>query len=224
MNPRLRAALVGLVWLAAANFAALVVIVLVLAATGAVDAPAWKAALSLLRGSSEAVPKKEIARLRKIEQAETERRGRPGELKIAESWRRLRERERKIEERKEQERDALKALVQAAELRLDGIKKTREAWKAEQDKAERERLRREEELEMAASEKVRRIYRHMRPEAIAADLSRRMAEGRTREAAASVDAMSDRTAAEVLEAVADPARRLEIFDAMAGRPEDGARP
>ena len=52
------------IWLAAANFVALVVMIASLAATGAVSPARWRSALQVLRGSARAVSVEEYDRLR----------------------------------------------------------------------------------------------------------------------------------------------------------------
>ena len=219
MRGSLRAIACWSVWLGAVALAAVAATVLALTLTGSVEADRWAGALEVLRGTSQAVPADELARLRKIEQAERERSDRPGEATLLESWRRLRAEEARFERRRKMESDAVTNLAAMAEGKLGQIRGEKAEWVAAKA-AERDRARAErEDLERRASEKVKRIYRYMDAAAVAADLESRMVANKDDEVAELVDAMSDRAAAEVLEAFKDPASRMKVYKALAGRRE-----
>ncbi|MHC4202820.1 MAG: hypothetical protein ACYSU0_22750, partial [Planctomycetota bacterium] len=68
------------------------------------------------------------------------------------------------------------------------------------------------------------VYRYMEPAAVAADLESRLASGKDDEVAELVREMSDRSAAEVLEAFRDPASRMKVYEALAGGKQANSLP
>lgn len=206
----------GLLWFSAASFAALAATAAALWLTGGVGARQWRGALAVLRGTSEAVPSIERRRM----QEELEGFREVVDLKepaLIDGWRALERKRLSFEERKKQESDGLKAFAARAGEALSKIENEHAAWKAEEEKKERERLARDAKLKRVASEKLRRIYRYMRPDEVARDLEQHLAGERGAEkVAAIISMMSERQAAEVLEAVPDPGRRARIYEAMAG--------
>jgi flagellar motility protein MotE (MotC chaperone) len=211
----------GLLWFGAVNFAGLVLTALVLAGAGAVGAEDVKGALGVLRGSSEAVPKDELARLREARERHEEYM-KLSDRWLVESWERYRRDRRDLATLANEQRRSLRALSEKLERGLRRREESAAEKLARIEAVEAERQRREEELARWASGKVERLYRHMRAAEVARDIDRLMAgsiEDR-RKAAALIGRLPERRAGEVLEALADPARRKEIYDLMAGA--DGA--
>jgi flagellar motility protein MotE (MotC chaperone) len=209
------------VWFAAANFGALVVAVLVLVVAGGADGARLSGAVDVLRGSARAVPADEFAALK---QARADLEGRGNEAKLMDAWTSYKAAKDDFDRRKVNERNALKTLEDTAKKAAAEIEDAHNAFKAaEAAKTQRERqeaaTRRQD-----AFEKVRRVYRHMRPDEVARDLEARLAVDRAGEVADILRAMDDRAAAEALEAIADPASRIRIYDALAGVTRTAEKP
>jgi flagellar motility protein MotE (MotC chaperone) len=201
-------------WFAAANFVALAVMIASLAATGAVAPASWRGALQVLRGTARSISPDEFERLRSAEARLAEREAMPEENVLVEGWRRLRAEKWRTEAHGAEQWARLALLAGFVEAERDRLERAVAQFRTERDGLELQRARRESELRMAASEKLRRFYRYMRPDSIAADLETRLDGGRPEEVAEIVKSMPERSAAEVLEAFADPAKRNRIYDLM----------
>jgi len=209
------------VWFAAANFAALVVAALVALATGALDLERVGAAARVLGGGSEAVPAGELAAL---EEARARLEGRRDEAALMDAWRSFRETKNDFEERSREEREALRMLKEEAAKVRGESERARAALSAEREE-DAQRLRRQAAARRQdALDKVKRVYRYMRPVEVGRDLEARLEAGKTAEVAEILRAMNDRAAAEALEAIADPASRMRIYDALAGTTRNTDRP
>ena len=214
MSPRLRSIAQGALWFGAVNFGALAIAAAVLTVSGAVPAAGWAGAMRVVWGTSEAVPTQEIARLREVERREGERGREMSNSYLERAWLEHRERGEALDARAAELRTKLERIRDAIAAERKEVKDARAAYDARWDRDERERLRREAELAASASERIRRIYRYMRPGAGAADLEARMRKDQGEEVAAILKKLPERTVAEILEAMADPARRNEIHDLM----------
>ncbi len=221
MAARTRAGFQIVVWFAAANFALLVVAALVLLVTGTVGASRLGAAVEVLRGSADAVPADELAALREARETLA---GRGKEADLMTAWAGLRAREAAFEGRKSKGTAMLQALAGVTEKDLKAISSARRSFESERKKEDLKREQRMADLKRTASEKVRRVYRYMRPAEVARDLEARLESGRADEVAEILRMMNDRTAAEILEAIADPANRMRIYDALAGITAVAGRP
>ncbi len=229
MRESLRGVARWIAWVGGVFFAAVAATVLVLTMTGSVGADRWTGAVEVLRGTAVAVETTELARMQaaKKEGDDLREAKEEGEATLLDSWRKLQEEKERFAERRKMESDKVKDLAKDAKSHLANIKDAKREW-AEEKADEKERARRgAEDLKRRASDKVKRVYRYMEPAAVAADLEIRLASGdRDDEVAELVRAMSDRSAAEVLEAFRDPASRMKVYEALAGkkqanRPPDG---
>ena len=188
---------------------------------GAVSVSRVGAATRVLGGSSNAVPVDELAALR---DARTKLEGRGDEAELMKGWTSFRDEKRAFDKRSNDERRMIKELGDAAKEVREEIKKAHEAFKNERAgdlrKDEQEALARRQK----ALDKVKSIYRYMRPTEVARDLEARLASGQANEVAEIVRAMNDRAAAEALEAIADPANRILIYNALADVSRTADRP
>jgi flagellar motility protein MotE (MotC chaperone) len=217
MSPRLRIFGRSLLWLAAANFLALVAMVVALSLSGSVSPARWHGALLVLRGASRSVGLEEYERLRAVERAHAERVAMPEERVLVESWRKLKAEKWRAASRGAEQFARLALMASFVEGERDKLDTALDRFRAEREAEKEQQRLAQEQLREAASEKLQRLYRYMRPDSIAADLESRMAGGRADEVAEIVKAMPERAAAEVLEAFSDPAKRNELYDLMAGR-------
>ena len=165
-------------------------------------------------GSSEGVGVQELARLRAIEEREEERAGQLSNRHLIESWQTLHEREEVLDARAADLRARLERIGSAVGTQFEALEAARVGFEKAQEGAKADRLRREAELDAFASEKIRRIYRHMRPAVIAADIEARMRKGEGEKAVAILKKLPERAVAEILEAMADAAARNELYDLM----------
>ncbi len=221
MADRARTASRVIVWFAAANFGALVVAALVLVVAGGADGARLSGSIDVLRGSAEAVPTDELAALR---EARDKLEGRGDEASLMDAWNAYKSEKDAFEKRKIKERNALETLAATAEKTRNEIENAHNAFNAARA-AEVQRDEREATVQRQdAFEKVRRVYRHMRPDEVARDLEARLASDQANEVADILRAMDDRAAAEALEAIADPASRIRIYDALAGVVRTAERP
>jgi len=218
VRERLRGVARWIAWLGGVFFAAVAATVLVLTMTGSVTGHRWAGAVEVLRGTAVAVETAELARLRAAEkQSENLSDAKQyGEARLLESWLALSAEKDRFGQRKKAESDALEVLANKAKTKLDDIKTARNDWVKEQEEKKQEHIREQEKLKRAASDKVKRVYRYMEPAAVAVDLESRLASGKEDEVAELVREMSDRSAAEVLEAFRDPASRMKVYEALAG--------
>lgn len=218
MRERIRGVARWFAWLGGVLFAAVAATVLVLTMTGSVAGHRWAGAVEVLRGTAVAVETTELARLQAAKK-ESDHLGeakQEGEARLLESWLAHEKAADELRERRQMEENALKLLKDLADKERAKIEdKTAELdRKIAQD--ESRRIARAEELKRRASDKVKRVYRYMGPAAVAADLESRLAAGKDDEVAELVREMSDRSAAEVLEAFRDPASRMKVYEALAG--------
>ncbi len=213
MAARTRTGFQVVVWFAAANFAALVVLALGALATGAVSLDSIAAAARVLEGTSSAVPVDELAALR---DARTKLEGRGDEAELMRGWTSFRDEKHAFKKRSNEERRTIKMLAAAAKEARKEIESAHEAFKADRAGDLRKDELEAMERRQKAFDKVKSVYRYMRPTEVARDLEARLASDRADEVAEIVRAMNDRTAAEVLEAIASPASRMRIYDALAG--------
>ncbi len=227
MREKLRGIARWIAWVGGVFFAAVAATVLVLTMTGSVGADRWTGAVEVLRGTAVAVETTEFARLQAAKKESKELRiaKQDGEVTLLDSWRKLQEEKERFAERRKMESDKVKDLAKDAKSHLANIKDAKRKW-AEEKADEKERARREgEDLKRRASDKVKRVYRYMEPAAVAVDLESRLASGKKDdEVAELVRAMSDRSAAEVLEAFRDPASRMKVYEALAGEKQANSRP
>ncbi|GAG11375.1 unnamed protein product [marine sediment metagenome] len=214
MSPRLRSIAQAALWFGAVNFGALAIAAAVLTVSGAVPVAGWAGAMRVVWGTSEAVPTQEIARLREVERHEEQRGREMSNSYLERAWLEHRERGEALDARAAELRSKLERIRDAIAAERKEVKDARAAYDAKRDRDERERLRREAELAASASERIRRIYRYMRPGAVAADLEARMRKNQGEEVAAILKKLPERTVAEILEAMVDPATRNEIHDLM----------
>ncbi|MHC4507041.1 MAG: hypothetical protein ACYTFI_27460 [Planctomycetota bacterium] len=226
MRERLRGIARWIAWVGGVFFAAVAATVLVLTMTGSVGAGRWTGAVEVLRGTAAAVETTELARLQaaKKESDALRKAKEKGEAKLLESWLEHKRAADELRERRQMEENALKLLRELADKERARIAdKTAELErKIAQDKSDL--IAREKELKRRASEKVKRVYRYMEAAAVAADLESRLAAGKEDEVAELVREMSDRSAAEVLEAFRDPASRMEVYKALAGEKQANRSP
>jgi len=218
---RARTGLQVVVWFAAANFAALVVALLAALSTGALDLERVGAAARVLGGGSEAVP---VGELETLKEARAKLEGQSDEAVIVKATSGLTAKRAAFEAWKARESSALRELADLAERDREAAEK---AWSAFTSEKEAERLRKERDAQarrQGALDKVKRVYRYMRPVEVARDLEARLEAGKTTEVAEILRAMNDRAAAEALEAIADPASRMRIYDALAGATKNTDRP
>lgn len=221
MAARRRAGFQLVVWFAAANFAVLVVAALAALATGVVSVKNIDGAARVLGGSSSAVAVDELTALK---EARATLEGRGDEANLMKAWNSLGAKRIDFEKRSISERAKITKLLGTAEKVRREIEVAHNKFKA--DKAADLR---KVELEASARKqnafnKVKSVYRYMRPVEVARDLEARLASNRASEVAEILNAMNDRAAAEALEAIADPANRIRIYDALAGVSQTADRP
>ena len=214
MNPRLRAVAQGALWFGAVNFGALVMAAAALSVSGTVPADGWAGAMRVVWGASEAVPTRELARLREIERREEERGLEVSNSYLEEAWLKHRDRGEAMDARAAELQMRLERIKEAVELERKHLVDREKAFDRKAAEDEGKWRERRADLERTASEKIRRIYRFMRPAAVAADLEARMRKNQGEEVAAILRRLPERTVAEILTAMADPARRNEIYDLM----------
>jgi flagellar motility protein MotE (MotC chaperone) len=217
MSLRLRTLGQGLLWFLAVNFIALLMMVIALAAFGAIEPDRWKGAAQVLRGNATSVPVEELERLRSVERALAERQRMPDEAVLVQSWSALKAEKWKLERQAAEQWARLSLLAGFVERRRDALDRAHDQFVEDRARAEQERLALAQESKRTASEKLQKLYRYMRPDSIAADLEDRMETGRPEEVAQIVKVMPERSAAEVLEAFEDPSKRNRIYDLLAGR-------
>lgn len=201
-------------WFGAVNFGALVIVVAVLTASGTVTRPRWVGAVRVLWGSSEALSTQEVARLRDIAGREERWRDERSNAHLEKSWLGLQVEKEKLDARAAELRARLMLIREAVEKERVSLAGREEAFERMVAEDEKKWRGRQADLERVASDKIRRIYRHMRPAAVAADLETRMRKKQGEEVAAILKRLPERTVAEVLEAMPDPATRNEIYDLM----------
>lgn len=221
MAERRRAGFQLVVWFAAANFAALVIATLAALATGAVSVESIGGASRVLGGSSSAVPVDELAALK---DARAKLEGRGPEAELMDAWTSYWASKNDFDKRRIDERKMIKGLA------ADATKARKEFEEARDElKAARAADSLKKELEASARKqnafnKVKGVYRYMRPTEVARDFEARLAANRVDEVAQILNAMNDRAAAEALEAIADPANRILIYNALAGVSSTAVRP
>ncbi|MHC5057324.1 MAG: hypothetical protein ACYTKD_21835 [Planctomycetota bacterium] len=221
MAVRARAGFQIVVWFAAANFGVLVVAVLALLATGTVGVSRLGGAARVLGGSAEAVPTEELAALR---DARETLKGRGDEAELMTAWAEFKDREDDFEKRKVAERRTLETLEAKVEKMRVGIKSAHDAFRADRAAELRKGEQEAEARRQRAFDKVKGVYRYMHPAEVARDLEARLESGQAVEVADILRVMNDRAAAEALEAIADPALRIRIYNALAGTGEAAQRP
>lgn len=209
------------VWFAAANFTVLLVAVLAALATGALDLERLGAAAGVIGGGSEAVP---VGELEALKEARAKLEGQSDEAVIVKATAGLTAKRAAFEAWKARESSTLRELAHLAKRDREAAEK---AWSALASEKEAELIREERDAQARrqnALDKVKRVYRYMRPVEVARDLEARLESGRAEEVAELLRAMNDRAAAEALEAIADPASRMRIYDALAGTARGADRP
>ncbi|MHC4253102.1 MAG: hypothetical protein ACYS9X_28620 [Planctomycetota bacterium] len=221
MAARARAGFQIVVWFAAANFGVLVVAALALLATGTVGVSRLGGAGRVLGGSGEAVPTDELAALR---EARKTLEGRGDEADLMDAWASFNDTKDAFRKREAAERKTLETLKDEAEKMRAGFESAREALRAERAADVHRGEQEAEARRQRAFDKVKGVYRYMRPAEVARDLEARLESGRADEVAEILRVMNDRAAAEALEAIADPALRIRIYDALAGVDKAAQRP
>jgi flagellar motility protein MotE (MotC chaperone) len=218
LNPKLtrllRAVAQPALWFGAVNFGALVIVVAALTASGTVTRKRWVGAVRVLWGSSEALSTQDLARLREIAGREERWRGERSNAHLEKSWLELQAEKEKLDARAAELRARLMRIREAVQEERGSLAGREEAFERRVAEDEKKWQDRRADLERVASEKIRRIYRHMRPAAVAADLEARMRKEQGEEVAAILRRLPERTVAEVLESMRDPATRNEIYDLM----------
>ncbi len=214
MNPKLRSIAQGALWFGAVNFGALVIAAAALTVSGAAPAARWAGAMRVVWGTSEAVSTQEIAGLRQSRDLEEKRGKELSNRHLIDSWRKLQERDEAIDARAAELRMRLERIKEAVGLERRDLVDREAAFDLKVAEEESKWNERRADLDRTASEKVRRIYRYMRPAAVAADLEARMRKNQGEQVAAILKKLPERTVAEILEAMADPGRRNEIHDLM----------